>query len=85
MKIKDESLAAINEMKILNNFFNCLRENKDENILELMQDFCDNYNIPLEELGFLISEDKYLKDYVENNLTKYNYIKKSKNFSDNFN
>ena len=51
-----------------------------------MQDFCDLNDIPLEELGFLISEDAYLKDYVEANLIKFKFCKVSKKtvFSDDF-
>lgn len=84
MNISQDLIAK--EIKILNKFYKFLREHKNECVMEIMQDFCDLNDIPLEELGFLISEDAYLKDYIEANLIKYKFYKSPKKtvFSDDF-
>lgn len=63
------------EIRILNNFYEYIRKHPNECVMDIMKDFCDEFDIPLEELGFLISEDKYLKDYIENNLIRYHFKK----------
>lgn len=84
MNISQDLIAK--EIKTLNKFYKFLREHKNECVMEIMQDFCDSNDIPLEELGFLISEDAYLKDYIEANLIKYKFYKSPKKtvFSDDF-
>lgn len=84
MNISQDLIA--NEIKTLNKFYKFLREHKDECAIEVMQDFCDLNDIPLEELGFLVSEDAYLKDYIEANLIKYKFSKVPKKvvFADDF-
>lgn len=84
MNISQDLIAK--EIKTLNKFYKFLREHKNEYVMEIMQDFCDLNDIPLEELGFLISEDAYLKDYIEANLIKYKFYKSPKKtvFSDDF-
>lgn len=84
MNINQDLIAK--EIKTLNKFYKFLREHKNECVMEIMQDFCDLNDIPLEELGFLISEDAYLKDYIEANLIKYKFYKSPKKavFSDDF-
>lgn len=84
MNISQDLIAK--EIKTLNKFYKFLREHKNECVMEIMQDFCDLNDIPLEELGFLISEDAYLKDYIEANLIKYKFYKSPKKivFSDDF-
>ena len=84
MNVNQDLIA--NEIKTLNKFYKFLREHKNECVIEIMQDYCDLNDIPLEELGFLISEDAYLKDYVEANLIKFKFCKVSKKtvFSDDF-
>lgn len=84
MNISQDLIAK--EIKTLNKFYKFLREHKNECVMEIMQDFCNLNDIPLEELGFLISEDAYLKDYIEANLIKYKFYKSPKKtvFSDDF-
>lgn len=76
--------AIKNEMIILNNFFEEIKKNKDECVMDVMVDFCDKHDIPYEELGNLLAEDKYLKDYIKNNLKKYNFIKNDCKLWDDF-
>lgn len=68
----------VDEIKMLNGFYKRIRENKDECVIDLMIEYCDELNIPVEALGYLINEDKYLKDYISNNLIKFKYTKNLK-------
>ncbi len=67
----------LNEMIILNEFYSYLRDNKDECAIDLINEFCYEKNINVEELGMLIAEDKILKEYVKNNLKTFKYIREN--------
>lgn len=70
------SMNTLEEIRVLNNFYKYIKDNTDDCILETIKDFCSEFNVELEEIGYLISEDKYLKEYVESNLKRYRYIKR---------
>lgn len=75
------SMNTLEEIRTLNQFYKYIKDNTDDCILETIKDFCSEFNVELEEIGYLISEDKYLKEYVESNLKRYRYIKRTKHKS----
>lgn len=77
--------ALLQEMKILNKFYDFIRKHKDECVLEIMQEFCENEGIVYEQLGLIVAEDIYLKEYIESNLIKFKFLKnENKRFVDDF-
>jgi len=66
------------EIKLLNSFYRFLRNHKSECAMDVIKEYCYENDLPIEELGYLISEDEYLKRYVENNLKQYKYIKSNR-------
>ena len=63
------------EISLLNEFYEYLRQYPKECILDIIQEFCFEKNIPVEEIGYLISQDSGLKQYTENNLKLYKFSK----------
>jgi hypothetical protein len=63
------------EISLLNEFYEYLRQYPKECILDTIQEFCFDKNIPVEEIGYLISQDSGLKQYTENNLKLYKFSK----------
>lgn len=69
----------MNEIQKINKFYEYLRNNKtNESIIDLLEDFCFEYNISYEEIGMLISEDEYLKDFVKKDCINRGLIKYDK-------
>nr|DAQ72278.1 MAG TPA: late-transcription coactivator [Caudoviricetes sp.] len=69
----------MNEIQKINKFYEYLRNNKtNESIIDLLEDFCFEYNISYEEIGMLISEDEYLKDFVKKDCINRGLIKSDK-------
>lgn len=66
------------EIKLLNAFYEYLKINTNDCILDVINDFCFEKNIPVEEIGYLISQDPALKTYAEENLKRFKYIKQEK-------
>ena len=64
----------VDDIKILNQFYEVIKENPQECVIELAKEFCFDNDIEIEHLGFLISGCKDLKDYTEKNLKKFKYI-----------
>ena len=63
------------EISLLNEFYDYLRLHPKECILDTIQEFCFEKDIPVEEIGYLISQDSGLKQFTENNLKLYKYSK----------
>lgn len=63
------------EIEILNKFYAYLKENSKECILDTIQEFCFENDLPVEEIGYLISQDSNLKQFAENNLKLYKYAR----------
>lgn len=66
------------EIKLLNSFYDYLKINTNDCILDVINEFCFERNIPIEEIGYLISQDPALKTYAEENLKRFKYIKTEK-------
>lgn len=66
------------EVRILNKFYDFLKKNLNECIIDTIEEFCFEHNLPLEYIGNLISEDPSLKSFTEQNLKRYNYIQTPK-------
>ena len=72
------------EIALLNNFYEYIKQNPNDCIMDTIKEFCNDNDIEYEYIGYLISENKDLKDYAEANLKKFKFIrspgvKKSKN------
>ena len=77
--MNSEVLQGIqNEIRTLNEFYDFLKARTQECILDVVQEFCDERDLPLEELGLLISQDDSLKQYTEMNLKKFKFIQPPK-------
>ena len=65
------------DIKKINLFYEYLREHKSEDIstIELILDFCNENDFEIEDIGYLISEDKYLTDFVRRDCEKHKYFK----------
>jgi hypothetical protein len=47
----------------------------DYSMVELIIDFCEKYDYSLEDIGYIISDDKYLKEFIENDCKKFKFSK----------
>ena len=63
------------EINLLNEFYDYLRLYPKDCILDTIQEFCFDKNIPVEEIGYLIAQDSGLKQFTENNLKIFKYSK----------
>ena len=69
------------ELKIINKLFDYIKKHSDECMMDVLTEFCAENNVSLDEVGYLIAEDSYLKEFINSNLKKFNYLKsESKNF-----
>ena len=68
----------INEIKeeiaLINALYEAIKAEPNECVMDIIQEFCFDNNQNLEYIGSLISSNKSLKDYVENNLRKFKFI-----------
>lgn len=64
------------EIQLLNKFYQYLREYKDnDSIISILESFCEDYSVLPEEIGMLISEDEYLKDFIKNDCLRRGILK----------
>lgn len=63
------------EIALLNNFYEYLKKNPNDCIMDTIKEFCGDYDIEYEYIGYLISQNKDLKDYAEANLKKFKFIR----------
>lgn len=64
------------KIKILNKLYKYIKENKnDMSTMDILEDFCDEFDIEYEDLGEIINSDKYLYDYVYQQCKKLKYLR----------
>lgn len=69
------------ELKIINKLFDYIKKHSDECMMDVLTGFCSENNVSFDEVGYLIAEDPYLKEFINSNLKKFNYLKSEvKNF-----
>lgn len=66
------------EIELLNKFYEYLKLNPTECILDTIQEFALKENVEPEQIGLLIGSDSSLKAFTEENLKRYNYIRTQK-------
>lgn len=52
-----------------------LKNEKDMTWMDAILEFCDNNNYRIEDVGFMLSENKNFKKILENDFIKHNHIK----------
>ncbi len=72
-----------NSMQLLNRIYVYKRDRDFKgNTLELILSFCEEYDLPLLEVGDILSDNKEFKQTFENTLVKDNYFQKEKTDND---
>lgn len=72
--MKPELEYIRDEIKILNGLYDYIKQNPNDCVMDTIKEYAFDKNLDLGQIGYLISQNKELKDYCERNLKKFKFI-----------